>query len=119
LNSFARRGDISGQMFFRTMTGISSGPVAFVESRFLMRVAMSFTVTVILLRRLSVREGKSGRGWPRSSRVELEAKFEAKRFALSIEEERTSGPFIMVGIVAFPLLRTLFVIRQNSREPTL
>ena len=66
-----------------------------------------------------MREGKSGRGWPRSSSVELEAKFEAKRLALSIEEEITSGPFIMVGIVALPLLRTLFVIRQNSREPTL
>ena len=81
MNSFARRGDISGQMFFRTMTGISSGPVAFVESRFLMLVAISFTVTVILLRRLSVREGKSGRGWPHSSNVKLEVKFETKILA--------------------------------------
>ena len=87
------------------MTGISSGPVAFVESRFLMRVAMSFTVTVILLRRLSVREGKSGRGWPRSSRVELEAKFEAKRLALTIKEDITSWRFIIVGIVDFHMLR--------------
>ena len=33
LNNFVRIGDISGEMFFKTTTGISSGPVAFEESR--------------------------------------------------------------------------------------
>ena len=33
LNNFVRIGDISGEMFFKTTTGISSGPVVFEESR--------------------------------------------------------------------------------------
>ena len=49
----------------------------------------------------------------------MAAKFEAKIFALPDEVEITSGPLIRLGIVALPLLKMLFVIRQNSGEPSL
>ena len=52
-----------------------------------------------------------------SSRVEWAANLEAKMLALSVEEMTWVGPSIKVGMAAFPLPNTLFVIRQNSLEP--
>lgn len=49
--------------------------------------------------------GKLGRGWSFSSNVEFEAKIVAKSFALSYEEEMTSGPFLIVDTDALRLFR--------------
>lgn len=53
----------------------------------------------------------AGGGWSLSSNVKLEAKVEAKRFTLSVEEYITSESFIIVAKTALPL-----VIFQNSRD---
>ena len=119
LKSFAKRGDNSGLMFLRTTTWIPWGPVAFVESRPFTSFPISLAVTENLLSWLSVSWGKSGRVWPWSSRVELEAKLAANSFAFSEEEEITSGPCMRVGTEAFPLLRTFLEIFQNPRVPGL
>ena len=46
MKSFARIGDYSGLMCFRTTTGISSGPVAVGESSFLISFPISLEVEV-------------------------------------------------------------------------
>lgn len=56
------------------------------------------------LRLCSVRRGRSGMGWPLLSNVEFKAKIDAKSFALSDEDEITSGPFKLVGTDVLPLL---------------
>lgn len=56
---------------------------------------------------------KSGKRWPLSSSMELEATFIAKIFALSDTDEITSGPFMLEGTGNIPLLRILFEIFQN------
>ena len=119
LKSFARIGDNFGLMCFRTTTGISSGPVALVESSFLTSFPISLEVTENLLSRQSVSWGKSGRGWPCSSRVELAAKFAANNFAFSDEEEMTSGPFTIVEMEGFPLFKTFLEIFQSPSVPGL
>ena len=75
---------------------------------------MSFTVILILLRTLSVREGKSGRGWSLFLRGELEAKFEAKRLASSTEEEIDSGPFITLASERSNLKKKRFLLADRS-----
>lgn len=70
----------------------------------------------ILQRSCSVRRQKSVRGCPMSSTVGLETKIETKIFTLSDEEGRISGPFIIVGTYALPLLWICLVIFQNSRD---
>lgn len=47
-----------------------------------------------------MRRRKLGRGFPVSSK--LETKIEAKNFALSVEEDVTSGPFIILETAALP-----------------
>ena len=66
-----------------------------------------------------VLEGKIGKEIPESSRLELFKKFLANNFALSDTEGNTSGPLNRGSIADLPLLRTLLVICQKSREPSL
>ena len=97
----------SGSQFFRTTTGIQSGPDAFDESRFVMTFLTILGFMEILCSFRLVLEGKTGKEIPESSRFE----------ALSDAEDNTSGPLNRGGIADLPLLRTLLAISQKSREP--
>ena len=107
----------SGSQFFRTTTGIQSGPDAFDESRFVMTFLTILGVMEVCSFRL-VLEGKTSKGIPESSRLELLEKLLAINFALSDAEDNTSGPLNRGSIADLPLLRTLLAIRQKSREPS-
>lgn len=61
----------------------------------------SLTEVNILLRFCSVRHGQIRRVLPVSSNVDFEAKLEAKIFTLSVKEDTTSGPFIIMGTATF------------------
>ena len=106
----------SGSQFFRTTTGIQSGPDAFDESRFVMTFLTILGVVEILCSLRLVLEGKTSKEIPESSRFEFLEKFLANNFALSDAEDNTSGPLNRGGIADLPLLRTLLAIRQKSRE---
>ena len=108
----------SGSEFFRTTTGIQSGPDAYDESRFVMTFLTNFGVMDILCSFRLVLEGKTGKEIPESSRFEFLEKFLANNFALSDAEDNTSGPLNRGGTSDLPLLRTLLAIRQKSREPS-
>ena len=108
----------SGSQFFRTTTGIQSGPDAFDKSRFVMIFLTILGVMEILCSFRLVLEGKTGKEIPESSRFEFLEKFLANNFALSDAEDNTSGPLNRGGIADLPLLRTLLAIRQKSREPS-
>ena len=97
----------SGSQFFRTTTGIQSGPDAFEESRFVMTLLTILAVIEILCSFRLVLEGKTGKEIPESSRFEFLEKFLANNFALSDAEDNTSGPLNRGGIADLPLLRTL------------
>ena len=107
----------SGSQFFRTTTGIQSGPDAFDESRFVMTFLTILGIMEILCSFRLVLEGKTSKQIPESSRFEFLEKFLADNFALSDAEDNTSGPLNRGGIGDLPLLRTLLAIRQKSREP--
>ena len=107
-----------GSQFFRTTTGIQSGPDAFEESRFVMTLLTILGVMEILCSFRLVLEGKTGKEIPESSRFEFLEMFLANNFALSDAEDNTSGPLNRGGIADLPLLRTLLAIRQKSREPS-
>ena len=108
----------SGSQFFRTTTGIQSGPDAFEESRFVMTLLTILGVMEILCSFRLVLEGKTGKEIPESSIFEFLEKFLANNFALYDAEDNTSGPLNRGGIADLPLLRTLLAIRQKSREPS-
>ena len=108
----------SGSQFFRTTTGIQSGPDAFEESRFVMTLLTILGVMEMLCSFRLVLEGKTGKEIPESSRFEFLEKILANNFALSDAEDNTSGPLNRGGIADLPLLRTLLAIRQKSREPS-
>ena len=108
----------SGSQFFRTTTGIHSGPDAFDESRFVMTFLTILGVMDILCSFRLVLEGKAGKEIPESSRLEFLEKFLANNFALSDAEDNTSGPLNRGGIAGLPFLRTLLVIHQKFREPS-
>ena len=108
----------SGSQFFRTTTGIQSGPDAFDESRFVMTLLTILGVMEILCSFRLVLEGKTGKEIPESSRFEFFEKFLANNFALSDAEDNTSSPLNRGGIADLPLVRTLLAIRQKSREPS-
>ena len=76
------------------------------------------TVTEILCSFGLVLERKTGKEIPKSSRLEFLEKFLANDFALSEAEDNTSGSLNKGGIADLPLLRTLLVICQKSREPS-
>ena len=118
LKSSASMYEISGSQFFRTTTGIQSGPHAFDESRLVMTFLASRVVTEILCSFRLVLEEKTGKEIPESSRLEFLEKVSANNFALSDAEDNIFGPLNRGGIADLPLLRTLLAIRQKSREPS-
>ena len=95
----------SGSQFFRTTTGIQSGPDAFDESRFVMTFLNILGVMEILCSFKLVLEGKTGKEIPESSRLEFLEKFLANNFTLSDAEDNTSGPLNKGGKTDLPLLR--------------
>ena len=105
----------SGSQFFRTTTGIQSGPDAFDESRFIMTFLTILGVMEILC---SFLEGKTDKELPKLSKLEFLEKFLANNFALSDAEDNTSGLLNRGGIADLPLLRTLLEILQKSQEPS-
>ena len=104
----------SGSQFFRTTTGIQSGPDVFDESRFVMTFLTILGVMEILCSFKLVLEGKTGKGTPESSRLELLEKLLASYAALSDAEDNTSMPWNRGGIVDLPFLRALLAIHQKS-----
>ena len=106
----------SGSQFFRTTTEIKSRPDIFDKSKFAMILLTILGVMEILCSFRLVLEGNTGTEIPESSRLEFLEKFVANSFALSDVEDNTSGPLNRGGIADLPLLRTLLVIRQKSRE---
>ena len=70
----------SGSQFFRTATGIQSGPDTFNESRFVMTFVIILGVTAILFSFGWVLEGKSGKEIRHLSRLEFLEKILAKHF---------------------------------------
>ena len=63
-----------------------------------------------------VLQGKTCKEIPESSRLEFLEEFSANNFALSDAEDNASEPLNRGGTADLPLLRTLLVIRQKSRE---
>ena len=108
----------SGSQFFRTTTGIQSGPDSLKKSRFDMTFVTILRVTEILCSFRLVLEGKAGKEIPESSRLGFPEKFSANNFALSDAAENTSRPLNRGGIADLPLLRTLLAIHQKSKEPS-
>ena len=108
----------SGSQFFRTTTGIKSGPGAFEESRFVITFLTILGYTEILCSFRLVLEGKTGKEIPEPSRLEFLEKFLANNFALLDADDNTSGPLNRGSIADLPLLRALLLIRQKSREPS-
>ena len=66
----------SGCQFFRTTTGIQSGPDAFDKSRFIMTFLNISGVTEILCSFKLVLEGKTGKEIPESSGLEFLESFQ-------------------------------------------
>ena len=81
----------SGSQFFRTTTGMQSGPNAFNESRSVMTFSTILGLTEILCSFRLVLERKTGKEIPESSKLEFLEKFLANSFALSDVEDSTSG----------------------------
>ena len=108
----------SGSQFFRTTTGIQSGPDAFDESRFIMTFLTILGVIEILCSFRLVLEEKTGKEIPESSRLEILEKFLANNFASSDAEHNTSGSLNRGGIADLALLRTILAIHQKSRGPS-
>ena len=92
----------SGIQFFRTTTGIQSGPDAFDESMFAMTFLTILGVMEILCSFRLVLAGKTGKEIPESSRFEFLEKFLANIFALSDAESNTSSPLNRGGIADLP-----------------
>ena len=106
----------SDSHFQRINTGIQAGPGAFDESRFIMTFLIILGVTEILCSFRLVLEGKSGKGIPEPSRLELLGKFLANNFALSDTEDNTFGPLNRVSIANLPSLRN-YSIRNSPKVP--
>ena len=70
----------SGSQFFRTTTGIQSGPDFFDESRFVMTFLTIFGIMEILCNFRLVLERKTGEEIPESSKLESLEKFLANNF---------------------------------------
>ena len=78
--------------FFRTTTGLQSGPDIFDELRFVMTFLTILGVKQILYSLKIVLEGKVGKGMLKSSRLEFLEKFLANNFILSDAEDNTFEP---------------------------
>ena len=118
LQSSASMYESSGSQFFRTTTGIQSGPDDFDKSRLVITFLTILGVTEILCSFRLILEGKTGKEIPQSSRLEFLEKFSANNFALSDAEGNTSRLLNRGGIEDLPLLRTLLAICQKSQEPS-
>ena len=92
----------SGSQFFRTTTGIQSGPDVFDESKFIVTFSSILGVIEILFSFRLVLEGKTGKEMHKSSRVEFLEKFLANSFALLDAEDNTSGLLNRGGIPDLP-----------------
>ena len=108
----------SGLHFFRTTTGIQSGPDAFSKLRIVMTFLTILRVTEILCSSTLLLEGKTGKDIPQSSRLEFSEKFWGNNFTLSDAEDNTSLMLNWGGIADLPLLRRLLAICQKSPEPS-
>ena len=108
----------SSSLFFRTTTGIQSGPETFDESRFLITLLNILGVMEKIYSFRLVLERRIGKEIPGSSRLEFLEKHSANNFFLSDAEDNTSGPLNRGGIADLPLLRTLLGIRQKYRAPS-
>ena len=118
LKSSASMCESSGSQYFRTPTGIPSGPNAFGESRLVMTFLTILGVMKILCNFRLVLEGKTGKEIPESSKLEFLEKCLANNFTLSDAEDDTSGPLNRGRIADLPLLRTLLAIGQKSQKPS-
>ena len=94
----------SSSQFFRTTTGIQSGPDAFNKSIFITTFLTILGVTEILFSFKLVLEGKTGKERPESSRLEFIENISGNNFALSDAEDKTSGPLNRGRIANLPLL---------------
>ena len=103
LKSSASIYESSGSQFFRTTTGIQSGPDAFDESRFVMTFLTIMGVMEILCNFRLVIEGKTGKESPKLSIFELLEKFLANYLALSDAEDNTFAPLNREGMADLPL----------------
>ena len=108
----------SDSQFFRTTTGIQSGPDTFDELRFTVTFLTILGVIEILYSFRLVLEGKTGKEIHKSLRLEFFDKFLANNFALSKAENNTSRTLNRGGIAHLPLLRTLLATCQKSQEPS-
>ena len=98
LKSSTNMKESKGAQFFRTTTGIQSGPDTFDKSRFIMTLFTILGVTEILCSLKLVLEGKTGKEIAESSRLEFLENFSTNNFALSDAEDNTSGPLKRGGI---------------------
>ena len=105
-----------GSQFFRTTTGIQSGPNSFDESRFIMTFSTILGVTEILCSFRLVLEEKAGKEIPESTRWELLKTFLAI-LLYQMQKKNTSGQLNRGGIANLALLRIMLAILQKSREP--
>ena len=76
----------SRSQFFRTTTGIQSGPDVFDESRFVMTFLTIFGIMEILCNFRLVLEGKTGKEIPELSRLEFLGKFLANNCVLFVAQ---------------------------------
>ena len=119
LNNFANIGDSSGEHIRKATAGMLSGPEAVAVSSF--KIALETDLGVIdrpsklPLQRLE----KLGIMWPDESKEQFVENNLANNSALSLEDDKTSGPWDRGETLDFPLFRTLFTILQKPREPIL
>ena len=92
LKSSANMYESLGTQFFRTTTGIQSGPGGFHELRFVMIFLTILGVMEILCSFRLVLEGKTHKEIPKLSRLEFLEKFLANNFALSDAEDNFFRP---------------------------
>ena len=100
--------------FFRTTTGIQSGPDALAKSRFTITFLTALGDAEISYSFKLVLEGKTGKDIPESSRLE----FLANNFALSDAEDNTSRPLNRGDVADLSLSRTLLANHQKSQQPS-
>ena len=116
LKSPAKIYESSGAQFFRTTTGIQSGPDAFAESKLVMTFLTNLGVKEKICSIRLVLKGKTAK--PYSSRLEFLEKFLANSFALSDAEDNNSSPLNRGVIADLTLLRALLAICKKPREPS-
>ena len=81
----------SGSQFFRTMTGIQSGPDAFDKSRFIMTFLTILAVLEILCSFKLVLERKTGKEIPELSRLQFLEKFSANNLLYQMQKTTPSA----------------------------